>query len=203
MRLDRRFLLLLCAAVVGAVSTAPVFAADAGGAEHKPGLLDVDLWTAVTTIVVFAVLVLVLGKFAWRPILDGMKAREARIASALDQADEANRKARELIAEYESRLDHAREEAAAIADEARKDALAIKAQIEADGQRVAKETVARARVEIDQLTATAWDRLVRDAAAIASDAAGRIIGRELSPEAHAGLVSDVVGAYATEREGKA
>ena len=179
MRLSSRLLFLAIALLVFA---APVWAADAhGGGEAKPGLLDVDLYTAITAIVVFFLLLIVLGKFAWKPILAGMKTREERIASALDEAEKANVRARELIAEYEGRLEQAREEAAAIAD----------------------ETVARARVEIEQITATAWDKLVRDAAGIASEAAGKIIGRELSPEAHAALVADVVGEYAAKRGGKA
>ncbi|MGE0193085.1 MAG: F0F1 ATP synthase subunit B [Planctomycetota bacterium] len=198
MRLSSRLLFLALALFVVA---APAWAADAHGGEAKPGLLDVDMWTAITAIVVFLILLAVLGKFAWKPILAGMKTREERIASALDEAEKANVRARELIAEYESRLDQAREEAASIAEEARKDARDIKAQIEADGRRAADETVARARIEIEQITATAWDKLVRDAAGIASEAAGKIIGRELSPEAHAALVAEVVGEYAAKRRG--
>jgi F-type H+-transporting ATPase subunit b len=184
-----------------ALAAAPAWAADAAGGA-KPSLLDIDLWTAVTAIVVFFVLLLVLGKFAWKPILAGMKSREQRIQEALDAAERANVRAHELIAEYEARLEQAREEAAEIAEEARKDARDIKAQIEADGRRTADETVARARVEIEQITATAWERLVKDAAGIATEAAGKIVGRELSPEGHAGLVAEVVGEYAASRKGR-
>ena len=194
----RHALVLLFALVVAA---APALASDDHGGAAKPGLLDVDLWTAVTAMVVFVLLLVVLGRFAWKPILQGMKTREQRIQDALDEAERANTRAHELIAEYEARLDQAREEAAAIAEEARKDARDIKAQIEADGRRTAEETVARARIEIEQVTATAWERLVKDAAGIATEAAGRIVGRELSPENHAALVADVVGEYAALRGG--
>lgn len=199
MRLISRYASFLMFALV--VAALPAWAADASDGA-KPSLMDFDPWAAVTAIVVFFLLLAVLGKFAWKPILTGLKSREQRIQDALDEAERANTRAHELIAEYEARLEQAREEAAEIAEEARKDGRDIKAQIEAEGRRVADETVARARVEIEQITATAWERLVRDAAGIATDAAGRIVGRELSPESHAGLVAEVVGEYAASRQGR-
>ena len=179
----------------------PAWAADAADGK-KPGLLDVDIYTMATAVVVFIVLLLVLSKFAWRPILDGLRKREETIQNALDEAKAANEKARELIAQYETKLDAAREEAQAIAEEARRDAQDIKAQIETDARKAADETVARAKVEIEQASAKAWDQIVRDAASIASEAAGRIVSGKLSPEGHAEIVAGVVSDFAARRGAK-
>lgn len=171
----------------------PAFAAEEGAA--KPGLLDLDLVTALCTIAVFVVLLVVLSKAAWRPILEGLKARERTIQQALDDAAAAHERAKALIAEYEQRIDHARAEAQSIFDEARRDAQEIRRQIEEEARRRAEETVERARREIGQLEAKAWDRVVRDAATVATEVASRIVRRQLAPEDHAALVAEVVGEF--------
>lgn len=184
-----------------AVSAEGALAAAAEGGE-KPTLLAIEPWAAITAFAVFLLLLFVLSKFAWGPMLAGLKAREARIQQALDEAAAAHTRARELIAQYEGRLDQARTEAAAIAEEGRKDALAIKADIETAGRQAAAESVARAQVEIDRAIATAWERLVRDAADLATAAAARIVGRELDAEGHAALVGDVVDSFVQSRAGR-
>ena len=182
---------LLVAAFVLLAPTA--HAAEEGGGGGA--LLNVDIWTVVTSLVVFVLLLFVLSKTAWNPILQGLQRREAAIKKALDDAQEAHTKAKELIAEYEGRIQNAREEAQDIFDEARRDAQDIRANIETEARKRADETIERARREIDQLTAKAWDGLVNNAANIATEAASRIIRKDLTDEGHAGLVSEVVSEF--------
>ena len=198
----RTLLIWTALVLIGVACATPAFAAEAAAdGEKKAGLLNIDLYTLVAAVIVFVVLLVVLAKFAWKPILTGLKTREDTIQNALDEAKTANEQARDLIAQYETKLDAAREEAASIAEEARKDAQDIKAQIEADAKKSAEETVARAKVEIEQASAKAWDQIVRDAASIASDAAGRIVAGKLSPEGHAEIVAGVVSDFADKRKG--
>lgn len=194
----RTLLVFSTLVLLGIVCATPAFAADAGA---KKTLLDIDLYALVASIIVFLVLLVVLSKTAWKPILKGLKTREETIQSALDEAKAANEQARDLIKQYEEKLDAAREEASAIADEARRDAQDIKAQIEADARKTADETVARAKVEIEQASAKAWDGIVRDAASIATEAAGRIVSGKLSPEGHAEIVAGVVSDFSAKRGG--
>lgn len=193
----RTFVLLATVVVIGVACATPAFAAEAG--EKKPTLLDFDMYALIASIIVFVVLLVVLSKFAWKPILAGLEKREATIQGALDEAKSANEQARDLIAQYESKLEAARQEAAAIAEEARRDAQDIRAQIEADARKTADETVARAKVEIEQASAKAWDQVVRDAASIATEAASRIVSGKLSPEGHAEVVAGVVSDFASKR----
>jgi F-type H+-transporting ATPase subunit b len=180
------------------VAAAPAaWAAEEGGLDLKEQLS----WpTILTSIVVFLLLLVVLAKTAWKPILAGLQRREETIRKALDDAEAAHEKAKALIAEYEGRLDHARTEAQAIFDEARKDADAMRAQLEAEARARGDEIIDRAQREIDQRAAKAWDELVRDAAAIACETAGRIIGQTLDPEGHAAIVGQVVDEFAASRE---
>lgn len=177
------------------LSAGPAWAGEEGGGLDLVGQA-ISSWAAPTAIGVFLILLVILSKTAWKPILAGLQRREETIKKALDDAKEAHESAKALIAEYESRIDHAREEAQAIFEEARRDAQDIRAQIEEDARKRADETVARAGREIDQMTAKAWDALVRDAASVATEAASRIIQRELTPEGHAAIVAGVVGDFA-------
>jgi F-type H+-transporting ATPase subunit b len=197
-----RILPIALVAVLLIVCAAPAFAGDAAEAEGGGGLewgKQLDMRNILTSIIVFLILLFVLGKFAWKPILNGLQQREETIQKALDDAEAAHEKAKVLIAEYESKIDHAREEAQAIFDEARRDADDIRAQIEADGKKRADETIERAQREIDQRMTKAWDLLVRDAASIATEAAGQIIEKELSADGHAGLVAGVVRKFSSSR----
>jgi len=171
-----------------------------GGEKAKMDLVEqLNWWSIGTSIGVFLLLLWVLSKIAWKPILDGLQKREETIKNALDEAAEANEQAKALILQYEAKLDQAREEGQAILEETRRDAQVLRGQIEAEASKKAEETVQRAQREIEQLTAKAWDGLVRDAAAVATQAASKIIQSELSPEGHAAIVSGVVADLAARR----
>jgi F-type H+-transporting ATPase subunit b len=194
--------------VLLAVAAAPAWAGDppaeADGDPGSGGLewgKQLDIKNILTSIGVFLILLFVLAKTAWKPILEGLQTREATIQKALDDAKDAHERAKALIGEYESKLDKAREEAQAIFEETRRDAQDIRAQIEEDARKRADETVERAGREVELMTAKAWDLLVRDSAAIATEAASRIIRKELSPEGHADIVGAVVREFAGSRSG--
>jgi F-type H+-transporting ATPase subunit b len=190
----RIFLPLALVLFLIAVCAAPALASDA----EADGKAKLDLaaqlnWVSiVTSIAVFVILLLVLSKVAWKPILEGLQKREDTIKKALDDAAEANEQARALIAKYEAKLDQAREEGQAILEETRKDAQDLRAQIEADANKRATETVERSKREVEQVFAKAWDELVKDAATVATQAASQIIQQQLSPEGHAKIVSNIV-----------
>jgi F-type H+-transporting ATPase subunit b len=169
----------------------PAFAADEahGG---QTGLMDFDLFSAISSIVVFVILLIVLTLTAWKPILKGLQSREQAIQKALDDAAAAHEQAKALIADYEGRIENARREAQAIFEEARKDADNIRRQIEADARAQSDQVVERAKREISQLEDKAWESLMRDAAQIAVEAARAIIEREVSIEQHATFVNRVV-----------
>ena len=95
------------------LSAAPVLASGAeGGANPFAG----DVGTAIWTVVIFAVVLLVLGKFAWGPILDGLQSREEFISDSLAKAKEDREAAEARLREYEEKLSSARAEATGAED---------------------------------------------------------------------------------------
>jgi F-type H+-transporting ATPase subunit b len=182
------------------VSAAPAFAA--GPEAEKPGLMSLDVASAIIAMAVFVVLLIVLSKAAWGPILKGLKAREETIRKAVDDAQAASEKAQAVMKEYEGRLAHAAEEAKAILEEAKRDAQALKAQVEADAKTAADATTQRALKEIEQARVTAFDGLVRDAARLATETASRIISKQMDANGHVQLVDEVVGQIRAARGGR-
>ena len=57
-----------------------------GGGEGGGGLYDINTGLSAWTLIVFGILVFILGKYAWGPILAAVEAREQGIQSALDEA---------------------------------------------------------------------------------------------------------------------
>jgi F-type H+-transporting ATPase subunit b len=187
----------LLLAALGAAALLVATAVPALAEEHeKPALVAVDVVTAVIAVVVFVLLLVVLTKTAWKPILQGLQKREATIKQAVDDAAEASAKAKELVGEYEQKLATASDEARSILDEGRKDADALRKRIEEEARRAVEEMHARARRDIEQAYAKAHEELVKRVAAISTEVAGRIIKRRLDPESHAEIVDEVIRDFA-------
>src|SRR5258705_423217 len=99
----------------------PALAAETEGGV-APSLFAGDLGNSLGTRLIFVVVLLVLGKFAWGPILKSLQARESFILESLEKAKGERETAELRRREYEDRLSQARTEATAIVDEGRRDA---------------------------------------------------------------------------------
>src|SRR5215471_16444919 len=105
--------------------------------QPDPGLF---IWTILT----FLVLLVLLAKFAWRPLLSALESRQESIRKSLDDADRAR-------LELE-RLQH---ESAAIVNKARAEAESIVARSWSDAERLREETKQKARTEAEALVRNA------------------------------------------------
>lgn len=144
----------------------------------------------VYSIIVFLVLLFILKKFAWKPMLEGLQKREANIRSALAEAQRAREEAKRLSEELQHKINNAHETAREILEEARRDA-----------QHTTEEMIARARGEIqierDRLRReieTARDQALQElwnqTAQVASLVSSKAIRRYLSAEDHRRLIDE-------------
>ncbi len=164
----------------------------ASGGGENPDPVIPDLWQAGFTIAVFLLLLFILGKFAFKPIMKGLNDREAFITSALRDADEASKKAQTQLAEYNEKLDHARAEATAIVEEGRRDAEVAKRSIQDEARSEADKMIDRAKREIGIARDSAVRELCDLGAKLATDAATKIVGRELSSDDHERLIRESI-----------
>ena len=170
---------------------APALAAGGEGASNG-NIFTGDVGNIVWTLVVFLLVVFVLGKFAWGPILAGLKQREDFIHDSLAKAKEARDEAVAQLKQYEDRLANARAEASALVEEGRIDAEAVRRANEAKAKEEAELMLQRAKREIGIAKETAIKELYTLSGRLATDIAAKIVQRELKPEDHERLIREAI-----------
>lgn len=171
--------------------------APAGGHGASTDPLSVDPDLAIWTAVVFVVLLIVLKKFAWGPILDALETREHNIHEHIAAAERSHDEAKAMLAEYERKLASASEEVKAMLEEARRDAEQTRQQILAEAKAGADVERARALRDVEAATDAALKQIAERSANLAVDLAGKILGAKLSAADHSRLIADAVGKFPT------
>jgi F-type H+-transporting ATPase subunit b len=151
-----------------------------------------DVGTAIWTLVIFGLVLLVLGKYAWGPILKGLQDRERFIRDSLEAAKREREEADARLQEYLDKLGNAKAEAQAILDEGKRDAEVTKRRILDEARQESERIAARSRREIEIATETALKELYTTSARLATDIAARVIGRELTAADHERLIAESI-----------
>lgn len=147
----------------------------------------------VWTTVVFLFLVLLLGKYAWKPILGAVKTREKNIADSLAAAETAKKEWQELKAANEIVLNQARAEKDAVLKEARdmKDSIIAEAKLRANHE--SERILTAAREQITNEKNAAINELKNQVASLSIEIAEKILKSELSSdEKQKALVSNLM-----------
>jgi F-type H+-transporting ATPase subunit b len=145
---------------------------------------------AIATFLVFLLLLGILTKFAWGPILAGLARREDTIANQIAEARLAAETAGKQLAEYERRLAAATEEARAIVAQSKNDALTVKDRIVAEAQEAAQKERERAVADIGTAKNEALREIAAQSVQTAVQLASNIVRRELKPEDHDRLIGE-------------
>ena len=153
--------------------------------QADPGLF---IWTIVT----FLVLLALLAKFAWRPLLAALESRQETIRKSLDDAQQARQE-----------LERLNKESAEILRTARVEAESIIAQSRADGERLREDVKQKARAEAEHIvrnaerqiqleTSRALQQIRREAVDLSVMIASKIIQRNISKEDNERLIEDAL-----------
>jgi len=151
--------------------------------QPDPGLY---IWTIVT----FLVLVALLAKFAWRPLLEALERREEAIRKSLDDAQQAKVELERLHVESQKILAQARTEAEAIITRTRTDASRFREELKQKAQTEAAGIVKNAERQIEQETARALQQIRHEAIDISVAIASKLLQRNVSKEDNARLIED-------------
>jgi F-type H+-transporting ATPase subunit b len=151
-----------------------------------------DIGNAVWTLVIFVLVIVVLGKFAWGPLLGGLQQREEFIRRSLKEAKEDREAAEARLQEYEEKLTSAGAEASEIIEQGKSEGEKLRAGIEEKAHDEADKMVERARREIELAKQTAIKDLYATSSELATEIASRIVRRELNPQDHEKLISDSI-----------
>ena len=157
-------------------------------AEESPTALVVHPFWVLVSIVNFLVLLYLLRRFMWGPILATLDRRAAKIREGLELTESARREREQLKQEVEKILGEARREAAAIAERTTKAAEVVAADIRTQAKTEADRIREKGRTDAQALHDQALAQLRSEVASMVVLAASRILGREISPEQHRALI---------------
>lgn len=175
---------------------------EAAGYEVNTNPLEFKTDLAIWTAVIFVVLLMVLWKFAWRPIVAGLDKRERGIADDIASAEQANEDARKLLALYEEKLAQGGEEVRKLLEEAKLDAQKVGQQIVDKARQEAEAEHHRALGEIELATSGALKELAEQSATLAVELAGKIVAGRLDPASHAKLIEEAVARFPNTEPGE-
>jgi len=167
---------------MNAIAT-PVLAA--GIMELNPGL---TLWAAIT----FLFLIVVLGKFAFGPIVKMLDERTRTIQEAIEQAKKERAEAEKMMAEQKESLQRAQREAAELAKRSQAEVETLRQELTARARKEADDLVASARAQIQEEKTKAVSELRGQVADMAIEVARKLIPQALDEKTHRALVEEYV-----------
>ena len=142
-------------------------------------LVTPDIGQMFWATLIFLLLLVLLKKFAWKPIMSAIKAREERIKGALESAEEVKQEMEKLKADNEEILKEARNERNKLLSEARK----VKEKMIGDAKTMANEEankiIETARLNIQSEKDAAISDLKKQVAFLSVDIAEKILQKKL------------------------
>jgi F-type H+-transporting ATPase subunit b len=177
---------------------APLYASEGaeGGGQGASALITPEIGLMFWTLVTFLILLALLGKFAWGPIVKAMNAREEGIKGDLDKARQEREEAQRLLEDHRGLLNLARKERAEAVEAGRRDAERLKAEILEEARKQRELLMKQAESQIEAGLRQARASLKGEAADLAIRAAGKLMGRNLDDATQRKLVDE----YLTDLE---
>ncbi len=173
-----------------------------GADEAKPNLLEPRFDLGVWTLVVFVLLLLLLSKVAWGPMLEGLRKREEMIRGSVEEARRTRAEMERLLAQHKQEIAAAHAEIPKLMDEARADAQRLVEEMRTRANEEITGEKQRARRELELARDQALQELWTQAAQLATLISAKAIGRSLSEEDHRRLVDEAMRDMAQATSGQ-
>lgn len=153
--------------------------------QPDPGLF---VWTILT----FLILVALLARFAWRPLLQALERRQATIAQSLDDAQRARQELQRLQRESTQIMAQARAEAESMLARSRSDAEALREELKQKARTEAAAIVKNAERQIQLETARAVQQIRHEAVDLSVAIASKILRRQVTREDNEALIQEAL-----------
>ena len=169
-----------------ALAASPALASgDAGGS-----LLTPQIGTVFWTLVTFLIMVFLLGRYAWKPLMGAVDARERSIRDSFEQAAKDRDQAQGLIEQHRGLLAEARRERASAVEQGKRDAEKVRAEMLEDAKREREQVLAETRAEVEAGIRKAHEELRETAVDLAIRAAGKLLSKNLDDATQRQLVEE-------------
>lgn len=154
----------------------------------EPGLV---IWTWVT----FIVLLFVLKKIAWKPLLNAVESREKIINDSLKKAEEARAEAESIMAEQQEKLASSQEEIQRMIKEAKQMADKMRSDMLEQARADAEKIKDRAKADIEKERETAIASLKIEVADIVVDATSKLVGVVVDKARHQKIIDESISSF--------
>ncbi len=151
--------------------------------QPDPGLY---IWTIAT----FLILLWLLAKFAWRPLLAALQQRQDTIRKSLDDAQQAKRELERLHVESRKILNEARVQAEHILSQTRTDASRLRDELKQKAQSEAAGVIKNAERQIEMETVRAVQQIRNEAVDISIAIASKLLERNVTREDNERLIEE-------------
>jgi len=151
-----------------------------------------NVGNAIWTLAIFLLVVTILGKFAWGPVLALLQEREKFIHKSLADAKRDREEAEARLKEYAAKIQAARAESAALVDEARRDAERLREDLKQRARTEADGMIQNAERQISLQTQRAIQEIRREAVDLSVAIASKIIQRNLTKEDNQRLIDEAI-----------
>ena len=151
-----------------------------------------NLGNAIWTLGIFVIVVIVLGKFAWGPILALLQQREEFIHRSVSDAKRDRDEAEARLKEYSAKLQRAQVEAATMIEEARRDVQRLREEMKEKAKADADIVVKDAERQIQLETTRALQQIRLEAVDLSVAIASKLLQRNISKEDNEKLIDEAM-----------
>lgn len=154
--------------------------------------MKIDISQVLLQMVAFLLMLWILKKFGWKPLLDLLKERREKIQSEFDSIAEQKMQVSLLTDEYREKLKGIDAEARRKIQEAVLEGQKIAVNIQQETQAHANEIIEKAKEEVNREVANARTQLKNDVVEIAVSVAEKILKEKIDSSKHTKLIAEFV-----------
>ena len=154
--------------------------------------MKLEISQVLLQMVAFLIMLWILKKFGWKPLLDLLNERRQKIQAEFDSIDEQKKQVSDLADEYHEKLKGIDAEARRKIQEAVLEGQKIAVGIQQETQANAKEIIEKAKEEVSREIANARTHLKNDIVDLAVAAAEKILKEKIDASKHTKLISEFV-----------
>ena len=155
-------------------------------------MVDLTLGTVLAQMLNFFILVWILHRFAYKPLVGMMNARKEQIANDLASAEKSRLDAEQLKADYAAQIAKARQEAQEIVEKAHHQAKVSTAEEVAAARTQIENEKERARQDIAVERDRAMNSLRNEVVSLSVAMAGKVVAKDMNSETNTKLIEDAI-----------
>jgi len=157
-----------------------------------PPFLTPELQVLLWSLFVFFTLLALLWKFAWGPIMHALEEREHKIQKTIDDANAQFKAAQDKMAEYQRKIEQAKDDAAAIIAEGKRGVEKLSAENIAEANKESSRLIERARREIELAKQAAVEQLRQGVVSLTAEVTAKVLQREINADDHRRFVQEAI-----------